>query len=107
MKFGMKVQKDIAEDLPASFSGSRARSARNCAQSAHSELCEHCYLARSAMKIGLKVYKYISDHLPLLFFRSRARSASICTRSVHSELCKHCYLARGEGGRLARNEGGG
>ena len=47
MKFGMKVKKDIADDLPSSFSRLCVRSARNCAQSAHSELCEHCYLARS------------------------------------------------------------
>ena len=46
MKIGMKVLNDIVGNLASSLLGSRARSARNCAGSAHSELCEHCYLAR-------------------------------------------------------------
>ena len=34
MKIGMKVKKDVAENLASSFLGSRARSVRNCARSA-------------------------------------------------------------------------
>ena len=41
IEIGMKVQKDIADNLPCHF-GDHTR-----ARSAQSELCEHCYLARS------------------------------------------------------------
>ena len=44
---GMKVLKDISDNLALLFLGSRTHSASNCIRSAHSELCEHYYLARS------------------------------------------------------------
>ena len=47
MKIGMKEEMGIADEMTSSDFGSRARTARNCAWSAHSELCEHRYLARS------------------------------------------------------------
>ena len=47
MKIGMKEEMGIADEMTSSDLESRARSARYCVQSAHSELCEHRYLARS------------------------------------------------------------
>ena len=47
MKIGMKEEMDIADEMTLQILGSHAPSAGYCAQSAHSELCEHRYLARS------------------------------------------------------------
>ena len=47
MKIGMKEEMGIVDEMTFSDLGSRERSARYCAQSVHSELCENRYLARS------------------------------------------------------------
>ena len=47
MKIGMNEEVGVADEMTLSVFGSRARSARYCVRSAHSELCEHCYPARS------------------------------------------------------------
>ena len=44
MKIGMKQEIGIADEMRSSNLELRAR---YCAQSAHSEICEHRYLARS------------------------------------------------------------
>ena len=47
MKIGMKEKMGIGDEMTSSDLGSRVRSARYCAQSAHCELCEHRFFARS------------------------------------------------------------
>ena len=47
MKIGMKEEMGIADEMTSSDLESRSRNARYYAQSVHSKLCEHRYLARS------------------------------------------------------------
>ena len=47
MIIGVKEEIGIAEEMTSSVLGSRARSAHYCVRRVHSELCKHCYLARS------------------------------------------------------------
>ena len=47
MKIGMKEEIGIVDEMTSSVMGFHARSARYCARSVHSELCEHRYLAEA------------------------------------------------------------
>ena len=44
---GMKEKMGIVDKMTLSILGTHAHSTCYCAQSTHSELCEHCYLTRS------------------------------------------------------------
>ena len=77
MKFGMKVQKDIANDLPLSFSGLRTRAARKVAHRVRT--ASFGSTVRRAMKFGMKVQTDIAHNLPLLFSGSRAHRAQLRT----------------------------
>ena len=86
----MNVQLDMADSWNALISGFCARSARNCARSVRSKLCEHRWsLPYTALKIGINVQWDMADGWRVSVSGSCARSAQNRAQSVLSKPCEH------------------